>query len=90
MENGPGLKVYFLLWGDIPIKHGANSIATGSLPFCCQELQGGQQKMRTKSIKDCANPVWVRAPEGPWKMGVSQNRDAPKWMVYNGNPYKNG
>ena len=23
-------------------------------------------------------------------MGVSENRDTPKWMVYNGKPYKNG
>ena len=23
-------------------------------------------------------------------MGVSKNRDTPKWMVYNGNPYQNG
>jgi len=23
-------------------------------------------------------------------MGVSKNRDTPKWMVYNGNPHKNG
>ena len=23
-------------------------------------------------------------------MDVSENRDTPKWMVYNGNPYKNG
>ena len=23
-------------------------------------------------------------------MRVSKNRDTPKWMVYNGNPYKDG
>ena len=23
-------------------------------------------------------------------MGVSENRGSPKWMVYNGKPYKNG
>ena len=23
-------------------------------------------------------------------MGVSKNRDTPKWMVYNGKPYQNG
>ena len=25
-----------------------------------------------------------------WYMGVSKNRCTPKWMVYNGKPYKNG
>ena len=22
-----------------------------------------------------------------WEMGVSKNRDTPKWMIYNGKPY---
>jgi len=25
-----------------------------------------------------------------FNMGVSKNSDTPKWMVYNGNPYRNG
>ena len=30
--------------------------------------------------------------QDPWdlEMGVSENRGIPKWMVYNGKPYKNG
>lgn len=33
-------------------------VTSESDPYVVAELQGGQQKMRTKSIKDCANPVW--------------------------------
>mmetsp|Transcript_28404 Transcript_28404/g.61783 ORF Transcript_28404/g.61783 Transcript_28404/m.61783 type:complete len:324 (+) Transcript_28404:95-1066(+) len=33
-------------------------VTSESDPYVMAELQGGQQKMRTKSIKDCANPVW--------------------------------
>ena len=35
------------------------------------------------SLKDLSIPF-------PWYLGVSKNRGTPKWMVYNGKPYRNG
>ncbi|CAK9113166.1 unnamed protein product [Durusdinium trenchii] len=33
-------------------------VTSQSDPYVAAEMEGGQQKVRTKTVKDCANPVW--------------------------------
>ena len=50
---------------------------------------GWGQPPSRKAVGDQSHQASWRCHENP-ELGVSKNRGTPKWMVYNGNPYKNG